>query len=183
MTQKSTYFRATALSCGHKIRLAITIDPLFCAAAVFITLLPICQSKRNKSRKEQKAASEASKASGASKASKHQRAVSLGAEELLGQFVPEWPSMPRREPEPATPTQSDAGSAIAGGPFAAEVDMVPCPVKESFDWTDVRGASKQPIRPPVEQNWHIDVAKAQPNPAEAAAGCVFKALSLSGRAN
>ena len=78
--------------------------------------------------------------------------------------------------EPTTPVsgtpRSDAGSAIAHGPFAAEVDKVPCPVRETFDWTDVRGVSKQPIRPPVEQNWHTDVTRAHPNPVEPAARCV-----------
>ena len=106
--------------------------------------------------------------------SRHQRAVSIGAEALLAQFDPEWPSMPKSEPTtpvPGTP-RSDAGSAIAHGPFAAEVDKVPCPVRETFDWTDVRGASKQPIRPPVEQNWHTDVTRAHPNPVEPAARCV-----------
>ena len=84
---------------------------------------------------------------------------------------PEWLSMPKSEPTtPVSGTpRSDAGSAIAHGPFAAEVDKVPCPVRETFDWTDVRGVSKQPIRPPVEQNWNTNVTRAQFNPAEAAA--------------
>ena len=71
--------------------------------------------------------------------------------------------MPKSDPVspvPGTP-RSDAGSAIAHGPFAAEVEKVPCPVRETFDWTDVRGIRKRPpIRPPVEQNWHTDVTEA-----------------------
>ena len=79
--------------------------------------------------------------------------------------------MPKSEtasPVPGTP-RSDVGSAIAHGPFAAEVEKVPCPVRETFDWTDVRGFRNRPIRPPVEHNWHTDVTRAQFNPAEAAA--------------
>lgn len=94
----------------------------------------------------------------------------------MAQFVPEWPSMPKSEPAssvPATP-RSDAGSAIAHGPFASENEKVARPFRETYDWTDVIGAKKnnQPIRPPVEQNWHTDVTRAHANPAEPAAGCV-----------
>jgi len=130
------------------------------------------RSKR-KSREEQKAA-----------ASRHQRAVSIGAEALLAEcFLSKWPSMPKSEPTtPVSGTpRSDAGSAIAHGPFAAEVDKVPCPVRETFDWTDVRGVRKQPIRPPVEQNWHTDVTRAHPNPVEPAARAIGYARAIDNR--
>ena len=98
----------------------------------------------------------------------HQRAVSIGAEALLAQIFPQCSSLPKSKPAspvPGTP-RSDAGSAIAHGPFASEVEKVPCPFRETFDWTDVRGMrkKKRPIRPPVEQNWHPDVTRVVDSP-------------------
>ena len=61
---------------------------------------------------------------------------------------------------PGTP-RSNADSTVV-----TEVEKVTSPVRESLDWTDVRGVRKHPIRPPVEQNCRTDVTRA------ATDGCV-----------
>ena len=106
--------------------------------------------------------------------------------QIVEDFVEKkWSSIKASEPMsplPGTP-RSDAGSAIAHGPFAAEVEKVSCPVRETFDWTDVRGIRNRPIRRPVEQNWHADVTRAQYayNPEEGTAAPPFPLPLRGGR--